>query len=70
MNARAAIGIALLVGGAIALYFGFQESSSFASEVSEVVTGSPTDRSMRLLIGGGAAIAVGLLLTLTGRKGS
>lgn len=70
MNSRVALGVALLVGGAIALFFGFQESSSLASDVSEMVTGSPTDRSMGLLIGGGVAMAVGLLLTLTGRKGS
>lgn len=67
MNVRTIIGIALLIGGAAALYFGFQESSSLASDVSEMVTGSPTDRSMQLQIGGGIAAVIGLLLVLTGR---
>lgn len=67
MNVRMIAGIALLVGGAAALYFGFQESASLASDVSEMVTGSPTDRSMQLQIGGGVAAVVGLLLVLTGR---
>lgn len=67
MSVRMIAGVALLVGGAIALYYGFQESASIASDVSEFVTGSPTDRSMQLQIGGGVAGVVGLLLLLTGR---
>lgn len=67
MNMRTIVGVALLIGGAIALFYGFQESSSLASDVSEFVTGSPTDRSMQLQIGGGVAAVVGLLLVLTGR---
>ena len=69
MNVRTIVGIALLLGGAVALYFGFQESSSFASDVSEAITGSPTDRSMQLMIGGGIAAVAGLLLAVTGRGG-
>ncbi|MEK9500124.1 DUF3185 family protein [Gaopeijia maritima] len=67
MNVRMIVGIALLIGGAAALYFGFQEASSFASDVSEMVTGSPTDRAMQLQVGGGVAAVIGLLLVLTGR---
>ena len=68
MNIRTIIGIATLLAGLAALYVGMQESSSLASEVSEFVTGSPTDRSMQLLVGGGVGVVVGLLLALTGRS--
>jgi hypothetical protein len=60
-----ALGVALLVIGAILLVVGFNESQSFTSEVSRAFTGSPTDRSMWFLIGGGVAAAVGLFLILT-----
>jgi hypothetical protein len=67
VNIRTIAGIAILLAGLAALYFGMQESSSLASEVSEAFTGSPTDRSMQLMIGGGIGVVVGLLLALTGR---
>lgn len=68
MNGRSALGVALLVAGAALLYFGFNESNSLASDLSEVVSGSPTDRSMWMMIGGAALAVFGGLLTVTGRK--
>jgi hypothetical protein len=63
MNRRA-IGIALLAGGVILLFFGFNESQSFASEVSEVFTGSPTDRSMWMIVLGSVAAVAGLVMAV------
>ena len=55
-----AISVALLVAGVAMLIFGFQASKSFSSEISRVFTGSPTDKAMWMLIGGGVAAALGL----------
>ena len=69
MNGQRAIGIALLVGGVILLYFGMNESDSFASEVSEVFTGSPTDRSIWMMVlGAVAAVAGGIMAIVPGRS--
>lgn len=62
MNTRRAIGIALLVGGAVLLFFGLNASQSFASDVSEAFTGSPTDRSMWMLVSGSVAVVAGGLM--------
>lgn len=54
------IGLALLVAGAILLYFGYTEYNSAASQVTEVVTGNPTDNAIWFLIGGAIAAIVGV----------
>ena len=59
-----AIGIALLVLGAGLAFWGFQLSESVGSQVTELVTGSETDRVMLLYIGGAVSFAVGLFLFL------
>lgn len=61
------ISAALLVGGLVLLYFGYQETQSFGNEVNEFVTGSPDDRSMWMM-GGGAAIAIAGLVGLVRGK--
>jgi hypothetical protein len=62
------VGLALLALGIVLLVFGFNESSSFGSDVSRAFTGNPTDRSM-WLIGGGALAAIGgLAMTILGRR--
>ena len=63
MNRRA-MGIALLVGGVILLVFGLNASESFASEVSEVFTGSPTDRSIWMIVLGSVTAAAGLVIAV------
>lgn len=65
MSARKILGLALLVGGLVLLYFGMNASESFASEVSEMVSGSPTDRSIWMLTAGGASAVAGAFLALT-----
>jgi len=64
MNPIRIIGIALLVLGVALGYMGYQESESVASKVSEAVTGTGTDRSMTLIIGGVISFVVGLVLSV------
>jgi hypothetical protein len=54
------ISAALLIGGIVLLYFGYQEYQSFSSEVEEFVTGSPDSNAVWMMIGGGAAAAAGI----------
>lgn len=53
------IGIALLAIGIALIVFGISASDSITSEASRFFTGTPTDKSMWLLIGGAAATTVG-----------
>jgi len=62
------LGLVLLVGGAIALYFGFNATESLGEQVVEGVTGRFTDETMTYLIGGGVAAAAGLALLVFGKK--
>jgi hypothetical protein len=63
------IAIALLVGGLILLFFGINASESFGSDVSRTFTGSPTDKSVWMIVGGAVLSVVGLASLLMGRKG-
>lgn len=58
---RKAISAALLIGGLLLIFFGYQESQSLASEVDEFVTGSPTDSAMWMMIGGAVLAVFGLV---------
>ncbi len=60
------LGIALLVAGIVALYFGWQASEAPAEQVHEALTGRFTDETMWYFIGGGVAVVVGLVLALFG----
>ena len=46
------LSIALIVGGVVLIIYGINASNSLGSDFSRFVTGSPTDRSIWLLIGG------------------
>lgn len=61
-------GVALLAVGVLLLVMGFNASESFSSEVSEAVRGTPTDRSIWLLVGGGVMGVAGLGMLLMGRN--
>lgn len=61
------VGIVLLVVGAILLYFSYEASQSLASSVSEVATNEPTDNTIWYLIGGVAAVIVGLYAVIRGK---
>jgi hypothetical protein len=62
------LSIALLLGGAILIIYGVNASDSFSSSFSRFFTGSPTDKTMWLLIGGVVAAIVGLAGVLRGSK--
>jgi hypothetical protein len=52
----------LVVVGIGLLYWGYSESQSLASQVSEAFSGSPQDKVMYKYIGGVVALIVGISL--------
>lgn len=62
MNTNKIIGIALLVAGAIALYFGLNATNAPTEEISEALTGQYSDQTMLYLIGGAVAAVAGLVM--------
>lgn len=62
------VGLAIFALGVVLLIFGFNESHSFSSDVSRAFTGNPTDRSIWMIVGGGAAVVGGLILAVRGRR--
>jgi hypothetical protein len=63
-----ALSIALLTVGVILIVYGVHASSAFVSDVSRFFTGSPTDKTVWLLIGGVVAAIVGLSGLFSGSK--
>jgi hypothetical protein len=64
------ISLAILVVGVVLAIWGFSASDSFSSDVSRFFTGSPTDKTIWLLIGGIVAIVIGLVGLLRGQHKS
>lgn len=62
------VSLALLVGGVILIAYGVNASESIGSEFSRFFTGSPTDKTMWLLIGGAVAAVVGAAGLCRGSK--
>jgi hypothetical protein len=62
------LGIALLAAGALLIVLGINASNSLASDVSRFFSGSPTDRSIWLLVLGILSAGVGLFFTLKGSR--
>lgn len=62
------ISIAILVVGVILLIFGINAHDSLASSAKEIVTGTPTDKSLWLIILGVVGIIVGGLGSLFRRS--
>jgi uncharacterized membrane protein YidH (DUF202 family) len=60
MNTNKLISLAVLAGGVALVVFGVAATNSFTSDVSRFFTGSPTDKAIWLIIGGIAAIVIGL----------
>lgn len=54
-----AVSLAILIVGIILLLFGFNAGGSLASETKEALTGTPTDKSMWLIILGAVGIVIG-----------
>lgn len=68
MSTNRIIGIILIIVGGGLLYFGLQATGSMTEEVHEGLTGRFTDETTWYLLGGGAALVVGLIMALRGRK--
>ncbi len=68
MSTMRILGLALLVGGAIGLYFGYTSTDSIGEQVVEGVTGRYSDSTMWYLIGGAVAAVVGLGLLIFGKR--
>jgi len=62
------VSLALLVGGVILIIYGLSASDSIGSSFSRFFTGSPTDKTIWLLLGGLIAAAIGLTGMLRGTK--
>ena len=54
------ISLAILAGGIVLIILGIDAYNSAGSDVSRLFTGSPTDKTMWLLVGGVAVTALGL----------
>ncbi len=63
------ISIAILVIGVVLLIFGINSHDSIVSSAKEAVTGTPTDKSLWLIIGGILGIIIGGLGSFL-RRGS
>ena len=61
------ISLAILAGGIVLVTYGVAASESFSSDISRFFTGSPTDKTMWLLVGGIVAIVIGLVGLLRGQ---
>jgi hypothetical protein len=63
-----ALSIAFLIVGVILLIYGINAHDSLASSAKEALTGSPTDKSLWLIVLGVIGIVVGGFGTLFGNR--
>ncbi|MGD0591967.1 MAG: DUF3185 family protein [Bacteroidota bacterium] len=63
-----AVSLAVLAGGILLLIFGINAYNSSSSDISRFFTGSATDKSVWMLVGGVVAIVLGLVGFLRGSK--
>ena len=63
-----AVSLALLVAGIVLIVYGISASNSVGSGFSRMFTGSPTDKTLWLLIGGGAAALICLVGVMRGSR--
>lgn len=64
------VSLALLAGGIVFIVIGINATNSFSSDVSRFFTGSPTDKTVWMLMGGIVAAILGLAGTLFSPKHS
>lgn len=65
-----AVSLAILVVGVVLLIFGINAHDSVVSSAKELVTGTPTDKSMWFIILGIVGIIIGGLGSLFRRSGN
>jgi hypothetical protein len=63
-----AISLAILAGGILLLVFGITAYDSTSSDISRFFSGSATDKSIWMLVGGAVATVLGLVGLLRGAK--
>jgi len=63
-----AVSLAVLAGGILLLIFGIDAYNSSGSDISRFFTGSATDKSMWMLVGGVVVTVLGLVGLLRGSK--
>jgi hypothetical protein len=61
MNNGRILGIALLIAGALLLFFGFTAYDSVSSDASRLFQGAPSNKAVVLLVVGAAAAIFGLV---------
>lgn len=59
------LGIGLSALGLVLMLLGFNESQSFASEISQIFQNTPSDRAIWLLASGGIAMALGCYVSMS-----
>lgn len=62
------ISLAFIIGGIVLIVFGINATNSFGSDMSRFFTGSPTDKSIWMLIGGIVLAGIGLASALRSWK--
>ena len=62
------ISLAVLAGGILLLIFGINAYDSSSSDISRFFTGSATDKSIWMLVGGVVATVLGLVSLMRGSK--
>lgn len=62
------VGVLLIIIGAGLLVWGYKESSSITADLSNLFSGQPTDKAVWYVIGGAAALLIGLFAALRSRK--
>ncbi len=62
------IAVALIIVGIILIIYGVKASNSFNSDISRFFTGSPTNKTIWLMIGGAFVAGVGFFGLLRGPK--
>lgn len=67
---RRLVGMGVIVVGIFLVFLGLDASDSLASRFSRLFTGSPTDRTIWLLIGGAFAVLVGVSMVWPRRRQS
>lgn len=68
MSSTRLFGVALAIVGGVFLAFGLNAADAPANEVLHGLTGQYADRTMLQIAGGTAALVVGALLALYGRR--
>jgi hypothetical protein len=59
---KLALGLALLVAGALLIWWGYDESQALANRLTRAFAGSHSDRVMGKYIGGAVCAVVGVVL--------